>query len=83
MNKKHDITPDDLENLITVYLEKRGFSSDYIAGFIAAQNLSGWLRKNCPQWIRNSSAVHFCIPPSTNFPGQPNGPEKPKTKKTT
>lgn len=78
MNAKHDISIEDFEELMTDYLRKRGFSDDYIAGFLEAQRLSGWSRKNCPAWMRNSAALHFAIPPQHNFPGKPeNSNEKP------
>lgn len=83
MKNPHDITIEGLQELITVFLTKRGFSPDYVAGFLDAQNLSGWTRKNCPAWIRNSAGIHFSIPPNQHFPSSPGKHPDPNKKQET
>lgn len=62
MKDPTDYTPGELEMLMVPYLVKRGRSDEYIAGYLEAQKLSGWLRPACPAWIRNSAALWYLIP---------------------
>lgn len=62
MKKSKDITPEELEDIIRDYLENQGFGVAYVEGYIDAQKKAGWLRPNCPAWMRNSVAVHYLLP---------------------
>lgn len=63
-----DLTVQDLKELMIFDLERRGKSPDFIAGYLAAQEKSGWLRNECPAWIRNSAGLYYAIPISEPEP---------------
>ena len=72
MNQKHrDISIDDLREMIITALTADHWTTEQIAGYVAAQEASGWLRVSCPAWLRNSAAVHYCIPPADGFGDSP------------
>lgn len=56
-----DLSVTDLREMMVSALAQVGHSDSFIAGFISAQERSGWLRPNCPAWIRNSAGVHFAL----------------------
>jgi len=64
LQNRHQITTADLREIMTEALERRHASADYIAGYIAAHELCGWLRPSCPQWIRDTAALHYLLPPA-------------------
>ena len=49
----------ELNQVMVLSLTADGRSPDYIAGFIAAQEFSGWLRPQCPDWIRRSALLIY------------------------
>jgi hypothetical protein len=57
-----DITREELREMIETGLKEQGRDQDYIDGYIAAHERAGWLRATCPAWMRNSAAVHYCLP---------------------
>ena len=59
MKPIRDCTPAQLENLMRSALIRSEWGASEISGYIAAQQKSGWLRQNCPQWIRNSAAIYY------------------------
>jgi hypothetical protein len=59
MTRRKEMTVADLEALMISYLADRGMSAEYIRGYLEGQRLSGWLRPNCPEWIRNSAAMKY------------------------
>lgn len=75
MSQPRDLSIADLRQLMLDALESGGHSPDWIAGYIAAQERSGWLRPSCPAWIRNSAGVFYAIPPASGFanPGEQTG----------
>lgn len=62
-----DLSIADLEDLMIYYLDRRGVSEEFKAGYLEAQRKSGWLRPGCPAWLRNSAGVYYAIP-ITNEP---------------
>lgn len=60
--KPRDISCDDLREMIDDYLTKIGATPEYRAGYLDAQEKSGWLRPSAPAWIRNSAALYYCLP---------------------
>lgn len=67
MKAQTDITSDDLRGMMQKALQDAGWSPDKIAGYLLAQEKSGWLRPQCPAWIRNSAAVYYCLPIAGSF----------------
>jgi hypothetical protein len=60
-SKPRDISRSELYNMMVDALRAENRDELYITGYIRAQIKCGWLRKNCPAWIRNSAAVHFAF----------------------
>lgn len=79
--KKRDITVEDLREMIVKALESDGWSDQEVAGYVTAQEHSGWLRPKCPAWLRNSAAVWYLIPPANGFGYPEKKFERPKIKK--
>lgn len=73
MKMKDDPTPEDLEKLFRKKHALDGKSEDWITGYLEAQRLSGWLRKNTPGWLRRSA--QSIIDPGQNV--SPNHKKKP------
>jgi len=65
--QSHDLSVDGLRDLMVAALSNAGWSPEEIAGYVAAQEKAGWLRPQCPAWIRNSAGVYYALPPSGAF----------------
>lgn len=73
MSTPRDLTVEDLAELMTHAMKSAGRSDDWIHGYLAAQRFSGWLRPQCPAWIRNSAGVHYALPHADNPQPAPSG----------
>lgn len=53
------VSAEQLQTVMEQSLASDGHSDDYINGFIAAQKFAGWLRPQCPNWIRRSALIIY------------------------
>lgn len=59
LKKPVPVTIEQLQDLMVRSLTRDGWTKSEIRGYITAQRNCGWLRPKCPQWIRETAAMHY------------------------
>ncbi len=71
MRKPKNVTVSELREIIRAALVACEWGQGEIEGYIRAHEFAGWLRPKCPQWMRDSGAVIYQVPPLGSFAESP------------